>query len=138
MSRRVGTKPIRSEAEHDAALVEIQRLWGAKPGSVAGDRLDVLVALVEAYERRQPPLPAADPVAVIRFQMEQRQLRNRDLIPAVGSLSRVSEILNRRRALTLDMIRRLQLLLDIPADVLVQPYRLVKARAQRGRPAKAA
>src|SRR5580692_10603349 len=104
MRRRVSVKPIRGDSEHDAALAEIQRLWGAKAGSTAGDRLDVLVAVVEAYERRQPPLPAADPIAVIRFQMEQRRLHNRDLMRAIGPLSRVSEILNRRRALTLEMI----------------------------------
>lgn len=138
MNRRVSVRPIRSDREHDAALAEIQRLWGAKAGSTAGDRLDVLVALVEAYERQQRPLPAADPIAVIRFQMEQRRLKNRDLMQAIGPLSRVSEILNRRRALTLEMIRRLQTLLDIPADLLVRPYRLVKPRPQRGRPAKAA
>src|SRR5260221_13359348 len=107
MSRLVNVKPIRNEAEHDAALVEIQRLWGAKAGTATGDRLDVLVALVEAYERQLPPLPAADPIELVRFQMEQRRLRNSDLVRAIGPLSRVSEILNRRRALTLEMVRRL-------------------------------
>jgi HTH-type transcriptional regulator/antitoxin HigA len=138
MSRPVSVKPIRNEAEHDAALVEIQRLWGAKSGTTTGDRLDVLVALVEAYERQQPPLPVADPIELVRFQMDQRRLRNSDLVSAIGPLSRVSEILNRRRALTLEMVRRLQDLLDIPAGALVRPYRLVKARPQRGRPRKVA
>ena len=138
MKHPAPVKPIRDDAGHDAALMEIQRLWGSKPGTPAGDRLDVLVVLVEDYERRQPPLPAADPIALIRFQMEQRELRNADLVPAIGTVSRVSEILNRRRPLTLEMIRRLQDLLDIPADALVRPYRLAAPRRARGRPRKAA
>jgi HTH-type transcriptional regulator / antitoxin HigA len=121
MRHPVRVKPIRTDAEHDAALVEIQQLWGGKPGTSSGDRLDVLVALVEAYERQQTPLKAADPIELIRFQMEQRRLRSQDLVPAIGTTSRVSEILNRRRPLTLEMIRRLQELLDIPAGALVQP-----------------
>ncbi|MBI3513047.1 MAG: transcriptional regulator [Proteobacteria bacterium] len=138
MTHAVKVKPIRGDAEHDAALIEIQQLWGSKPGTSNGDRLDVLVALVEAYERQQPPLRTADPIELIRFQMAQRRLRTSDLVPAIGPLSRVSEILNRRRSLTLEMIRRLQDLLDIPAGALVQPYRLSRPRSLRGRPARAA
>lgn len=131
-------KPIRTEADHDAALMEIQALWGAAPETPAGDRLDVLVALVEAYERQQPAIAAADPIALIRFQMTERGLDTGALVPAIGTLSRVSEILNRRRPLTLEMIRKLQDLLDIPASALVQPYPVVPPRPSRGRPRKAA
>ncbi len=131
-------KPIRSEADHDAALAEIEDLWGSEPGTPEGDRLDVLVALVEAYERQQPPMEAADPIDLIRFQMAQRDLRTADLVPAIGTPSRVSEVLNRRRPLTLEMIRRLQDLLQIPAGALVRPYHLAPPRPTRGRPRKVA
>ena len=131
-------KPIRTDFDHDQALAEIQDLWGAEPRTEAGDRLDVLLALVEAYERQQPRWEPADPVDLIRFQMTQRGLDTTDLVPAIGTPSRVSEILNRRRPLTLDMIRKLQDLLDIPSGALVRPYDLVPPRAGRGRPPKAA
>src|SRR5438128_703345 len=111
-------KPIRSEGEHDAALAEIDDLWGSAPGTPKGDRLDVLVALVEAYERQQPAMRAADPIELIRFQMQQRGLQNGDLVGIIGPANRVSEVLNRRRPLTLDMIRRLQERLGIPAGAL--------------------
>ena len=131
-------RPVRNEAEHDAALVEIQNLWGSAPGTAKGDRLDVLIALVEAYERQQPQMKAADPIELIRFQMQQRGLQNGDLVEVIGPSNRVSEVLNRRRPLSLDMIRRLQERLGIPAGALVQTYRLSKPRAQRGRPRRAA
>ena len=131
-------KPIRTGAEHDAALAEIQKLWGSAAGTAKGDRLDVLLALVEAYERSQPPMRAADPIDLIRFQMQERGLRNGDLVGIIGSANRVSEVLNRRRPLTLDMIRRLQDRLGIPAGALVRPYRIAKPRTQRGRPRRAA
>jgi HTH-type transcriptional regulator/antitoxin HigA len=131
-------KPVRTEAEHDAALVEIQNLWGSAPGTAKGDKLDVLIALVESYERRQPQMKAADPIELIRFQMQERGLQNSDLAHVIGPANRVSEVLNRRRPLTLDMIRRLQEKLGLPASALVQPYRLSKPRPQRGRPRKAA
>jgi HTH-type transcriptional regulator/antitoxin HigA len=130
--------PVRNDAEHDAALVEIQNLWGSAPGTAKGDRLDVLIALVEAYERRQLQMKAADPIELIRFQMQERGLRNSDLLEVLGPANRVSEVLNRRRPLTLDMIRRLQERLGIPAGALVQTYRILKPRAQRGRPRRAA
>ncbi len=115
-------RPIRTAADHQAALAEIARLMTARPGSAAGDRLDVLVTLVEAFEARHAPIPPPDPVAAIRFMMEQKGLRRRDLEPAIGSRARVAEVLNRKRMLTLPMIRALSRLLDLPADVLVQEY----------------
>jgi HTH-type transcriptional regulator / antitoxin HigA len=116
-------RPIRTEADHRAALAEIATLMDAKMGTSEGDRLDVLATLVEAYEAALIPIEAPDPISAILFMMEQKQLSRGDLEPAIGSRARVAEVLNRRRALTLLMIRRLSCLLDIPADVLIQPYK---------------
>jgi len=99
----------------------------ARPRTPEGDRLDVLVTLVEAYEARQYPVTAPDPIAAVAFMMEQKGLSRRDLEPAVGSRARVAEILNRRRPLTLPMIRALSALLDLPADILIRPYELCPA-----------
>jgi HTH-type transcriptional regulator/antitoxin HigA len=115
-------RPIRTEADYQAALDEVATLMAASPGSPEGDRLDVLATLVEAYEAVHFPIEAPDPVSAILFMMEQKQLSRRDLEPAIGSRARVAEILNRRRTLTLPMIRALSQVLDIPADVLIQPY----------------
>jgi len=115
-------RPIRTKADYRAALKEAERLWEAEPGTQAGDRVDVLVTLIEAFEAKRFPVAAPDPIAAIRFMMEQKGLTRRDLEPAIGSRGRVSEILNRRRPLTLPMVRALSALLDIPAEVLVQPY----------------
>ena len=115
-------RPIHSAAAHARALREIARLMGAKPRTAKGDRLDILVTLVQAYEAERFPIAAPDPIAAIRFMMEQKGLDRRDLEPAIGSRARVAEILNRRRPLTLNMIRELSTLLEIPADVLVRPY----------------
>lgn len=115
-------RPIRTKADHRAALKEAERLWEAAPGTPAGDRVDVLVTLIEAYEARHFAIAAPDPIAAIEFMLEQKGLSRRDLEPAIGSRGRVSEILNRRRPLTLPMVRALSALLQIPTDVLVQPY----------------
>jgi HTH-type transcriptional regulator/antitoxin HigA len=109
------------------ALAEIETLMRAEPGTPEGNRLDVLATLVEAWEARHMPIEAPDPIAAILFMMEQKGLQRRDLEPAIGSRARVAEILNRRRALTLPMIRALSRLLDLPADVLVQDYALKHA-----------
>src|SRR5271165_609440 len=111
-------RPIRTEADHQAALTEIATLMDAAMGTPDGDRLDVVATLVEAYEAAHMPIEAPDPICAILFMMEQKQLGRRDLEPAIGSRARVAEVLNRRRALTLPMIRRLSRLLDLPADVL--------------------
>ena len=126
-------RAIRTEADHQAALAEIATLMDAKAGTPEGDRLDVLATLVEAYEATHIPVEAPDPISAILFMMEQKQLGRRDLEPAIGSRARVAEVLNRRRTLTLPMIRRLSRLLDIPADVLIQPYK-TRQPARRRRP----
>jgi HTH-type transcriptional regulator/antitoxin HigA len=115
-------RPIRTDNEYRAALKEIERLWGAGSGTAEGDYVEVLATLVEAYEARHHPIPAPDPIAAIEFMMEQKGLTRRDLEPAIGSRGRVSEVLNRKRPLTLPMVRGLSVLLDIPTDVLVRAY----------------
>lgn len=119
--------PIKTDADFASALSEIERLWDAEPDTDEGDRLDVLVTLEEAYERRHHPMPPADPIAAVEFMMEQRGLTRADLEPIIGSGGRVSEVLNRRGTLTLPMIRRLSEELRIPAEILIQPYDLQPA-----------
>ena len=120
-------KPIKTESDYEAALSEIQWLWEAPHGSPEGDKLDVLVTLVDAYEQRHYPIPPPDPVEAILHHMESQGLSRHDLEPYLGSQFYVSEVLNRQRALTLDMIRKLHEGLGISADILVQPYQLQTA-----------
>ena len=120
-------KPIRSEADYRRALAEVERLWGAKSGTLQGDRLDVLATLIDAYEAARYPMDPPDPVEAIRFRMEQQGLTRKDLEPLIGTRTRVAEILNRKRNLSVAMIRRLHDRLHIPADVLIRPSRNVKA-----------
>jgi HTH-type transcriptional regulator/antitoxin HigA len=120
-------RPIRTEADYRAALAEVERLWEAEPGTPEGDRVEVLATLIEAYEAKHYPIPTPDPIAAVLFMMEQKGLTRRDLEPAIGSRGRVSEILNRKRPLTLPMVRALSALLHIPTDVLVQPYEIRSA-----------
>ena len=114
-------KPIRSDAEHAAALNEVERLWGAASGTPDGDRLDVLVTLIEAYEARRYPMDPPDPIDAILFRMEAQGLTRKDLEPYIGSRARVSEVLNGQRGLSIEMIRRLHEGLGISADVLIRP-----------------
>ncbi len=117
-------KPIRTEEDYEAALKEIEALWDAEPNTPEGDRLDVLIMLVEVYEKEHYPVPPPDPIELILHVMDARGLTRRDMEPYLESRARVSEILNRRRPLSLAMIRKLQAGLGIPADILVQPYEL--------------
>ncbi|MCI0519630.1 MAG: transcriptional regulator [Chloroflexi bacterium] len=113
-------KPVRSEADYRAALKEIEKLMDSQPGTPQGDRMDVLVTLVEAYEARHFPIPEPDdPVQVLEYYMESRGLSRTDLIAYLGSKERVSEVLNRKRGLSLEMIRRLHHGLGIPADLIM-------------------
>ena len=113
-------KPIRSDLELDRALERIDELWGAKPGTAKGDELDVLMLLVESYEEEHFPIPASDPIEAIKLLMEQNQLSRRDLEPYIGARGRVSEVLNRKRNLTLPMIKRLHDGLKIPYESLIE------------------
>jgi len=132
--------PVRDEASHRAALAEIDRLWGAPLGRTEGDRLDVLMTLVDAYERRQWPDDDPDPIDAIKSRMENSGRARKDIEAMVGSSGRVSEILKRRRRLTLAMIWKLVRQWDMAADVLVRPYALSRSRERRrrGRRRKAA
>ena len=120
-------KPIRSEADYEKALAEVARLWGAKSGTPAGDRLDVLATLIDAYEGEHHPMDPPDPVEAIKFRMEQQRLTRRDLERFIGTRTRVAEVLNRKRSLSIGMIRRLHQGLGISAEVLIRPSRKDRA-----------
>jgi HTH-type transcriptional regulator/antitoxin HigA len=120
----IDVKPIRSAADHRAAMVEMKRLWGSKNGTPNGDRLDVLATLIDAYEAQHEPIDRPDPIEAIRFRMEQQGLTRKDLEPLLGTRTRVSEVLNRKRTLSIGMIRRLHAELGIAAEVLIRAPRL--------------
>ena len=120
-------RPIKTAADYETALSEIEELFEAELGTPEGDRLEVLTTLVEAYEDAHYSIPSPDPIEAIRYYMESRGLVRRDLEPYIGSRARVSEILNRKRPLSLTMIRRLNKELGIPADVLIKPYEYQQA-----------
>lgn len=114
-------KPIRSEADYGCALAELERLWGARSGTPEGDRLDVVATLIDAYENEYHPVDPPDPIEAIKFRMEQQGLTRKDLEGILGTRTRVSEVLNRRRVLSINMIRRLHDKLGISAEVLIRP-----------------
>jgi HTH-type transcriptional regulator/antitoxin HigA len=122
-------KPIKNEADYQALLEEIERLFDAAPDTPEGDRLEVLTTLVEAYEEKHYSIPMPDPIEAILYHIESRGLTRRDLEPFIGSRARVSEVLNRKRPLTMEMIRNLHRGLAIPAEVLIQPYHTFKDAA---------
>jgi len=111
--------PIRNDEDHGRALARIEELWGSPQGTPEAEALEVLVTLVDAYEAQHHAIEAPDPIEAILFRMEQQGLTRRDLEPLIGGRARVSEVLNRRRPLTLAMIRRLRAGLGLSADVLV-------------------
>ncbi|MGH9604170.1 MAG: helix-turn-helix domain-containing protein [Terracidiphilus sp.] len=117
-------KPIKTEADHDAALREIERLWDAEDGTPDGDRLEVLTTLVEAYEDAHFPMDLPDPIEAIKFRLEQQGEDKKALIGIIGNRTRVYEVLRRDRALSLSMIRQLNKKLKIPAEILIRPVRL--------------
>ncbi|MCO4760823.1 MAG: helix-turn-helix domain-containing protein [Myxococcales bacterium] len=112
-------RAIRNDADHARAMVQLESLWGAEAGSLEAEHLEILVTLIDAYEHKHHIIPPPDPVDAIIFVMEQQGLTRKDLVPMLGSRSRVSEILNRKRTLTLPMIRRLRDGLGLSADVLI-------------------
>jgi HTH-type transcriptional regulator/antitoxin HigA len=112
-------KPIKTERDYRKALKEIENLWDAKPNTSMGDRLDVLVTLVEAYEQKQYKVDPPDPIEAIKFRMEQLELKLSDLAKILGGRSRVSEVLNKKRKLTVEMMRSLRKHLAIPAESLL-------------------
>ena len=122
-------RPIKTDADYQAALHRIDTLLDAQPNTPEGDELDILTTLITAYEEQRYPILPPDPVEALLYWMESRDLTRRDLEPLLGSRARVAEILNRRRTLTLEMIRRLHIKLGIPAEILIQPYSSSKAAA---------
>jgi len=122
-------KPVRTKKDYETALKEISRLFNAARGTSEGDRLEVLAALVEMYEEKHHRIAPPNPIDAIRYYMESRGLTRGDMEQYIGSRARVSEVLNRKRALTMEMIRNLHKGLGIPAEVLIQPYRIVREAA---------
>jgi HTH-type transcriptional regulator / antitoxin HigA len=112
-------KPIKTERDYQNALKEIEKLWNAKPNTPMGDRLDVLVTLVEAYEQKHYKIEPPDPIEAIKFRMEQLELKPSDLAKILGGRNRASEILNKKRKLTVEMMRSLRKRLGVPADSLL-------------------
>lgn len=131
MSELVAVRPIRTEQDYEEALAEVGEIMTARPGTPEGDRLDVLSTLIEAYEAEHHRIDAPDPIALLEFAMEQQGLDRAALEPMIGGRSRVSEILSRRRSLSLGMIRNLRAGLKLPAEVLVRTYPLRKAAVRR-------
>jgi HTH-type transcriptional regulator/antitoxin HigA len=118
----VEVNPIHNDADHKAAVAEIERLWGAAPGTPEGDKLDILVTLVDAYEEKRWPIEAADPVEALTYAIEEMGHSQSELANLLGSRSRASEVLNRKRGLTVEMIHKISTAWHIPAAVLVRPY----------------
>ncbi len=116
-------KPIRTDADYEAALAEVGRLWGSKLGTAKGDRLDVIATLIDAYEAKRFPMDPPDPVEAIKFRMESQGLTRKDLEGIIGTRTRIAEVLGRKRGLSIEMIRRLHTKLGIPAEVLIKPSR---------------
>jgi HTH-type transcriptional regulator/antitoxin HigA len=125
-------RPMRTEADYEAALAEIDHLFDAAPNTPEGERLEVLATLVEAYEEQHYNIPAPDPIEALTYHMESRGLCRRDLEPYLGSRARVAEVLNRKRPLSLEMIRRLHTGLGIAAEILIQPYPLATPAPNKG------
>jgi HTH-type transcriptional regulator/antitoxin HigA len=116
-------RPIRSERDYEHALAEVEELWGAKAGTPKGDRLDILATLIEAYETEHYPMDPPDPIEAIKFRMEQQGLTRKDLEQILGTRTRVSEVLNRKRGLSINMIRALHDKLGISAEILIRSIR---------------
>lgn len=126
-------KPIRTKADYQAALKRVEALWDAKPKTAEGDELDVLATLICSYEESHYSIPAPEPIEAIKFRMEQLGLEDSDLKPYIGARSKVSEVLNLKRSLSLPMIRKLSDGLQIPAQSLIGEYPLADSRNRTSR-----
>nr|MBD3621180.1 helix-turn-helix domain-containing protein [Sunxiuqinia sp.] len=118
-------KPIKTETDYRAALKRLEEIFDSKPGSPGGDELEILGLMVDDYENKHYPIEAPDPIEAIKIRMEELHLKQVDLIPEIGGKSRVSEILNRKRRLTVDMIRKLAKRLNLSANLLIKDYQLI-------------
>jgi HTH-type transcriptional regulator/antitoxin HigA len=112
-------RPIKTEQDYNNSIKRIEKLWGAKRDTFEGDELDLLVTIVESYEMKHYPIPTPDPIEAIKFRMEQMGITKAEMVKYLGSQSRVSEILNRQRKLTLKMVKSLYKGLKIPAEILL-------------------
>ena len=112
-------KPIKTERDYNNAIERIEKLWGAKKDTQKGDEMDLLITLVESYEMKHYPILPPDPIDAIKFRMEQMDMKKTDMIPYLGGQNRVSEVLNRKRNLSLNMIKSLYKNLKIPAEILL-------------------
>jgi len=117
-------KPIKSETDYRFALKRLEEIFDAPVGTPKGDEADILGLLVDEYEKKHYPIEAPDPIEAIKIRMEELQLKQVDLIEVIGSKSRVSEILNRKRKLTIEMIRNLTKRLNLSPDLLITDYQL--------------
>jgi HTH-type transcriptional regulator / antitoxin HigA len=120
-------KPIRTEADYEAALAQVAARWGSASNTPEGDRLDVLATLIDVYEAKHHAMDPPDPVEAIKFRMEQQGMTRKDLEDIIGTRTRIAEVLNRKRSLSIGMIRRLHDQLGISAEILIQPSRKVAA-----------
>ncbi len=119
-------KPIKTEADYQKALKRLNEIFDAPVGTPESDEADILGLLIDEYEKENYPIEAPDPVEAIKIRMEELQLKQIDLVPEIGGKSRVSEILNRKRKLTVDMIRKLSKRLNLPAELLIKDYQLFR------------
>ncbi len=119
-------KPIKTDQDYEIALQRLAQIFDADPNSLEGEEAEVLSLLIENYEDEHYPIEAPDPIAAIKIRMEELNLKQKDLVGIIGGKSRVSEILNKKKTLTIDMIRELEKLLHISASVLVRKYQLIK------------
>jgi len=122
----MNVSPIKTMQDYKRALNRIEALWGAEPNTTEGDEFDVLATLIHAYEGEHFPIEAPDPVEAIKFRMEQQGLQAIDLVPMLGQRSRVTEVLNKQRKLSISMIRKLNKMLNIPLESLIKDYDLAK------------
>jgi HTH-type transcriptional regulator/antitoxin HigA len=119
---KMNISPIKNETDYQKALQRLEQIFDVKMGSPEGDELEILSILIEQYEKVHFPIDLPDPIEAIKFRMEQLGLKQKDLVSTIGFKSRVSEVMNKKRKLTLEMIRKLSKELQIPTDVLVQEY----------------
>lgn len=119
-------KPIKTNQDYRIALDRLDKLFDAKKGTLESDEADILAVMIDDYENRNFPIEAPDPITAIKIRMEEMNLKQVDLIPAIGGKSRVSEILNRKRRLTLDMIRKLTTKLNLSVELLIKEYQLIR------------
>lgn len=121
-------RPIKTEADYQKALERLDEIFDAKIGSIESDEADILGLLIDEYEKKKYPIEAPDPIEAIKIRMEEMQLKQIDLVDAIGGKSRVSEVLNRKRKLTVEMIRNLTSRLNLSSDILINEYQLIREK----------